>query len=1081
NPLGVTSTMQDTLWGALFSGDIDTIQFFPVDFSSLGIYSINCIVDLAGDLNSSNDTVFIEVQSIGEISTFPFNDDFQTGNDYFLFDSEIYSKINMGGDTLENYLVFTGGDQNLGWSGGASTDAQNAWVDNVQHIASATTCNVDASQLAGLTLEFDLKQTSTYNLVYSWFRLLINDTLQLMDINGDMNFNPATTSSDIFETKTFNLNAYAGTNFTLTFQSSCKYDSTYSGNYPEGDQVLIDNIQLYEPLLIDAGIFDIQDPQGIFCGGTAVPVNLVLANYGISSMYDVPVDYTVIFPDSTQQTFSVVFTDTIAPGGMVNYTVGSVNTIMPGQYQITASTSLINDGDISNDSYAGEFVALGDINSFPFNEDFAVATNYYFGVDANSLATAYYFNDNGDIVLRMEGSTNTGWTGWSGSVTAENAWTDNVEHHSFAQSCNVDATGLSFLNLSIDFRQTGITTITDYSWFRVLINDTIQIADLSGQSNFNPISPQGDPYQEHVFSLSQFAGTQFTLTLQASCKYDSTLTSGGTTYVEGDAVYIRNIALYEPPPVDIWVTSLSNVPEPSCDLGVSQSITVNFINNGTDTIFPGTIIPFNIGTNGIVILEAMTVQDTIVYSESSSYTFNFQPNLSTDGDYNIISWSVFPGDSVFYNDTAYAFTSNIIDITAFPYTQDFEINSDGWSSETIYGNDIWELGLPAQSNIDTAHSGVNAWMTDLDGNYPSNAEMYLYSPCFDFTGMQSIMVSFWLNIDAETDYDGMILEGSSDGIIWIKVGINDPNFYNSSNNASSNPVIEAPWWSGNLNGWNKFTGTLNEFGGESSVRLRFRFESDNSTVNEGIAMDDFMVDEIFSCSIEGNNQICEGGSSNLFAMASGGDTPYTYLWTPSTGLSDITIANPVASPATTTSYTVYVTDNSGDQAVADITITVLPPPNIDLGANIVGNPPFILNAGSGFISYFWSTFETTETISVSLSGLYSVTVTDVNGCEGYDTIEVTIAGIDEIYTEGISLFPNPNSGIVNCAFSINVLDEVNVSITDILGQVVKQEILPNIMVGEKLELDLSNLSNGTYMLYMRNEKLNFVEKIIIQK
>ena len=95
----------------------------------------------------------------------------------------------------------------------------------------------------------------------------------------------------------------------------------------------------------------------------------------------------------------------------------------------------------------------------------------------------------------------------------------------------------------------------------------------------------------------------FSITLQSACKYDSTLYSGGTYWVEGDAVYIRSIRLVEPPAVDIMVTGLLNVPDPSCDLGGNQNIDVQFVNNGTDTISAGTGIPFNIGTNGVVMLD----------------------------------------------------------------------------------------------------------------------------------------------------------------------------------------------------------------------------------------------------------------------------------------------------------------------------------------------------------------------------------------------------------------------------------------------------------------------------------------------
>lgn len=55
--------------------------------------------------------------------------------------------------------------------------------------------------------------------------------------------------------------------------------------------------------------------------------------------------------------------------------------------------------------------------------------------------------------------------------------------------------------------------------------------------------------------------------------------------------------------------------------------------------------------------------------------------------------------------------------------------------------------------------------------------------------------------------------------------------------------------------------------------------------------------------------ICEGSSSQLNAHAGGGSGTFTYSWTPTTGLSNPTAANPTASPTTTTTYT--CTSNDG--------------------------------------------------------------------------------------------------------------------------------------------------------------------------
>lgn len=82
--------------------------------------------------------------------------------------------------------------------------------------------------------------------------------------------------------------------------------------------------------------------------------------------------------------------------------------------------------------------------------------------------------------------------------------------------------------------------------------------------------------------------------------------------------------------------------------------------------------------------------------------------------------------------------------------------------------------------------------------------------------------------------------------------------------------------------------------------------------------------------------ICQGGSTQLNANASGGSGNYTYFWTPATGLNNPSIADPVASPLSTTTYTVTV--NDGYNTVSgQVTVEVIQTPNpyqVGVGASI---------------------------------------------------------------------------------------------------------------------------------------------------
>lgn len=101
------------------------------------------------------------------------------------------------------------------------------------------------------------------------------------------------------------------------------------------------------------------------------------------------------------------------------------------------------------------------------------------------------------------------------------------------------------------------------------------------------------------------------------------------------------------------------------------------------------------------------------------------------------------------------------------------------------------------------------------------------------------------------------------------------------------------------------------------------------TVNEGLAVGyaDIVV-SITDIDIISDINLCNGGTAQL--NVTGGES---YSWSPINTLSNPNIANPVATPTQTTTYSVTVTDIVGCQYTDDVTVYVSE--NIDL--NIVAN------------------------------------------------------------------------------------------------------------------------------------------------
>lgn len=77
--------------------------------------------------------------------------------------------------------------------------------------------------------------------------------------------------------------------------------------------------------------------------------------------------------------------------------------------------------------------------------------------------------------------------------------------------------------------------------------------------------------------------------------------------------------------------------------------------------------------------------------------------------------------------------------------------------------------------------------------------------------------------------------------------------------------------------------------------------------------------------VTASSDVCinNGGNTVLDATPSGGGGgPYTYSWTPTTGLNNPAIKMPIASPVTTTTYTVQVVGSDGCPATDEVTVTV---------------------------------------------------------------------------------------------------------------------------------------------------------------
>jgi len=143
----------------------------------------------------------------------------------------------------------------------------------------------------------------------------------------------------------------------------------------------------------------------------------------------------------------------------------------------------------------------------------------------------------------------------------------------------------------------------------------------------------------------------------------------------------------------------------------------------------------------------------------------------------------------------------------------------------------------------------------------------------------------------------------------------------------------------------------------------------------------------------GPTTFCAGGNVTLTAPASFG---YSYLWSTGATTQSITVS-------ASGSYSVTVTDASGCSATsAPTVVTVDANPTASITASgpttfcAGGNVTLTASSGS---TYLWSNGATTQAITVSAGGNYSVTVTNASGCSATSA------------ATAVTVTPNPTANI----------------------------------------------------------------------
>ncbi|MBK8846386.1 MAG: M36 family metallopeptidase [Bacteroidetes bacterium] len=288
------------------------------------------------------------------------------------------------------------------------------------------------------------------------------------------------------------------------------------------------------------------------------------------------------------------------------------------------------------------------------------------------------------------------------------------------------------------------------------------------------------------------------------------------------------------------------------------------------------------------------------------------------------------------------------------------------------------------------------------------------------------------SILTSTDVMTMGIENANGTVATVVPGRNASNFAASNEAWKFTPAINYTynWQPGNLNGASQTvtpvantTYTVNVADGSGCVQP---FTTPLITVTP------------VTVAIGGSVTFCSGGATTLDAGSYA-----TYNW--STGATTQTITVNTAG-----TYTVSVTNAGGCSGSGSITTSIstsLTP--VILGdLSICSGNTNVLDAGVGYATYSWSTGATTQTIPVSTTGTFTVTVSDGAGCSGTASATTTIdaipspiisgnlsfcPGTSSVLSVGLFAGYNWSTGGTTQSISVNTAGTFTVTVTNVEG------------------------------------------------
>ncbi|PCH98178.1 MAG: hypothetical protein COB85_02040 [Bacteroidetes bacterium] len=357
--------------------------------------------------------------------------------------------------------------------------------------------------------------------------------------------------------------------------------------------------------------------------------------------------------------------------------------------------------------------------------------------------------------------------------------------------------------------------------------------------------------------------------------------------------------------------------------------------------------------NGLVIgIYTVQVSDANGCLETDSISVNFGLN---------VSFTVFPGDTSVCSGTSVQLDATVI-ITSVEDDFDPGVDLSMWSSISngVANTDCGSMtGLALHFNSSVAPR--EATTISMNATSCTSIDFCMQigtgtAPCENADINESVELQYSIN----------------GGTSWITIVLYDQADWDASP------------------GWMCFSEPV-PVGAQTSATL-FRWVQPNFSLCVGC--DNWAIDNVvINCNTGG---------------------PFSYTWTPSAGLSATDDSNPTASPTSSTTYVVDVTDSvSGCVFTDSISVTIFPEMTITTSGTDAtcgltnGTASVTVVGGTTPLIFLWDdpSFQTNDTATSLDVGTYIVLVTDSNGCSQSGSVNVSNVGapsVDSSFATSVS-------------------------------------------------------------------------------